>query len=46
MQNNHNMSTTSILDMAGGHILLFPDLVFLSDGAWQLDTTQISLKML
>lgn len=42
---NYSMSTTGILDAVGGCFLLLPALGFLSDGAWQLDATQIYLKM-
>lgn len=41
---NYSISTTGILDAAGG-ILLLPALGFLSDGAWQLDTAQVYLQM-
>lgn len=42
---DYDFSTTGVLDLIGGCIILLPALGILSGGAWQLDQTHVNLHL-
>lgn len=42
---DYDFSTTGVLDLIGGCIILLPALGLLSGGAWKLDKTQVHLQL-
>lgn len=42
---DYDFSTTGVLDLIGGCIILLPALGLLSGGAWKLDQTHVNLQL-